>query len=78
MLSLPNRYLSLSCVADPPNVQEKQVELFSTDFGPAKVREQGNAKINGKLKSEMAVITRDAYVSKGKARERGRTQSFIG
>ena len=46
MLSLPNRYLSLSCVADPPNVQEKQVELFSTDFVPAKVREQGNAKIN--------------------------------
>ncbi len=40
------------------------------DLQFAKRVQQGNAKINGKLKSEMAVITRDAYVSKGKARER--------
>ena len=48
----------------------KLINRLRGDLNFAARVQQGNAKINGKLKEEMAVITRDAYVSKGKARKR--------
>jgi hypothetical protein len=48
----------------------KLIQRLRGDLNFAARVQKGNAKINGKLKEEMAVITRDAYVSRGKARLR--------
>ena len=48
----------------------KLINRLRDDLNFAARVQKGNAKINGKLKEEMAVITRDAYVSRGKARLR--------